>query len=458
MSIAAGETNTTSTASTGLDGVVVAQTALSEVDGEAGRLIVRGFAIEELAGRVSFEEMARLLWEGLAPGQPTAPGEPAGPAAGQATARRTASPSGRPAERPTGQPTAPPSPTADLAALAHALGLARIAAYERVEPLLAATAGLPAIAALRLGLASLRPRAADAATASGPPATAAPGPPANAAPGPLDHLLATAAIPVFVSAFARRRRGLLPLPPDPALGQAADLLRMLRGEPASPEEVSALDAYLVTVAEHGMNASTFTARIVASTRAGVLPAVIAALCALEGPLHGGAPGPVLDMLDALAGPADAGAWIAAELAAGRRLMGFGHRIYRARDPRADVLKQQVASLRRAGAAGTAGRAAGAGAGNPGLPASRLALAERVEREALAALAALRPGRRLDTNVEFYTAVLLDALRIDRDLFTSIFAAGRVAGWAAHVFEQERANRLIRPQSEYIGPRPVTMRS
>jgi citrate synthase len=386
-----------STAHEGLEGVVVARTALSDVDGEAGRLVVRGRRIEELAGRVPFEAMARLLWEGLAP----SPGQPAASAAALSAAD-----------------------------LAPALGLARAAAYEHVAPLLAAAAALPAIAALRLGLASLRP--GTAAGASSPP----------------DHLLATAAVPVFASAFARHRRGLPPLPPDPALGHAADLLRMLRGEPASLAEVSALDAYLVTVAEHGMNASTFTARVVASTRAGVLPAVIAALCALEGPLHGGAPGPVLDMLDALAGPRDAGAWIAAELAAGRRLMGFGHRIYRVRDPRADVLKEQVARLRQAAGAAMPDSL---GARDPG---SRLALAERVEREALAALAALRPGRRLDTNVEFYTAVLLDALRIDRDLFTSIFAAGRVAGWTAHVFEQERANRLIRPQSEYVGPRPA----
>jgi len=240
----------------------------------------------------------------------------------------------------------------------------------------------------------------------------------------------------------------------PALGHAADFLRMLRGEPAGAAEEAALDAYLVTVAEHGMNASTFTARVVASTRAGVLPAVIAALCALEGPLHGGAPGPVLEMLDALRGRADVAGWLAAELAAGRRLMGFGHRIYRVRDPRADVLKAQVATL-RAATERAPGPAADAGPENAGAEDAghRLGLAERVEREALAALRDLRPGKRIDTNVEFYTAVLLDALRIDRGLFTSVFAAGRVAGWTAHVFEQERANRLIRRQSAYVGPRP-----
>jgi citrate synthase len=449
----------------GLDGIVVAQTVLSEVDGEAGRLIVRGYPVEELAGKVPFEEVARLLWEGLAPASPDAPDAPT-------TAGEVRAPRKSPAEA--------SSQGADTSygSVRAALGRARAAAFDNVAPLRAAVTGngggIPALAAvpsLRLGLASLRPVAAGTAAA-------APGAAAGTAAGATaDHLLATAAIPVFIAAFERARRGLPPVAPDPALGQAADFLRMLRGEPASAAEEAALDAYLVTVAEHGMNASTFTARVVASTRAGVLPAVIAALCALEGPLHGGAPGPVLDMLDAVRGGAEVGAWLAAELAAGRRLMGFGHRIYRVRDPRADVLKAQVANLRaestqvanlraeatetanlraestqvanlRAEATETANRG-GDGAEDAG---GRLALAEAVEREALAALAAHRPGRRIDTNVEFYTAVLLDALRIDRGLFTSVFAAGRVAGWTAHVFEQERANRLIRPQSEYVGPR------
>jgi citrate synthase len=383
----------------GLDGVVVAETVLSEVDGEAGRLVVRGQRIEELAGSVSFEEMARRLWEGLAPAASSGLDSAAG-APGASSGLDTA------------------------AAVQSALGRGRAAVFADAGPLLRAAAEmpplppLPPIAALRLGLASLRPD------------------------GGADHVLAAAAIPVFVAAFDRARRGLPAVAPDAALGQAADFLRMLRGEPASGAEVSALDAYLVTVAEHGMNASTFTARVVASTRAGVLPAVIAALGALEGPLHGGAPGPVLDMLDALRGTHDVRRWLAAELDAGRRLMGFGHRIYRVRDPRADVLKEQVARLRAAARGGT------------GDIAGRLALAEVVERAALAALVDFRPQRRIETNVEFYTAVLLDALGIDRSLFTPVFAAGRVAGWTAHVFEQERANRLIRPQSRYVGPRPA----
>jgi citrate synthase len=376
----------------GLDGVVVAQTVLSEVDGEAGRLIVRGHPIEELAGAVPFEAVIRLLWQGLIP-LPAAPG---GVADG----------------------------------LAAALGRARAVTFARVPALAAAAAGLPAVPALRLGLASLRPAAGVAGEDAG---TAAAG----------DAILATAAMPVFAAAFARLRRGLEPVAPDPGASQAADFLCMLRGEAPAAAAVAALDAYLVTVAEHGMNASTFTARVVASTAAGMLPAVIAALSALEGPLHGGAPGPVLDMLDVLAGQAgqpERRAWLRGEIAAGRRLMGFGHRIYRVRDPRADVLKREVERLRAAGGL--------AGGGD------RLALAAAVERDAIAVLAELHPGRRLDTNVEFYTALLLDALRIDRSLFTTIFAIGRVAGWCAHVREQETAGRLIRPQSEYIGPRPA----
>ena len=380
----------------GLDGVVVAETVLSEVDGEAGKLIVRGLPVEALAGHVVFEEVALRLWEGLAP----------------------------------------PPPATTAAAVRAALGRGRLAAFRNVEELRRSAAGLPPVSALRLGLASLRPAGAGQLELD-----------ASSDDNLGDHLLAAAAIPVFAAAFERARRGLPAVSPDPALGHAADFLRMLRGEPASDAEAAALDAYLVTVAEHGMNASTFTARVVASTRAGVLPAVIAALCALEGPLHGGAPGPVLEMLDALRGRTDVAGWLAAELAAGRRLMGFGHRIYRVRDPRADVLKAQVAKLRAAAERGPGGAAGADDAGG------RLALAEKVEREALAALRDLRPGKRIDTNVEFYTAVLLDALRIDRGLFTSVFAAGRVAGWTAHVFEQERANRLIRPQSAYVGPRP-----
>jgi citrate synthase len=197
-----------------------------------------------------------------------------------------------------------------------------------------------------------------------------------------------------------------------------------------------LNSYLAMVCEHGLNASTFAARVAASTRAGLVSAAMAGISAFKGPLHGGAPGPVLDMLDAIGEAGNAEEWLKRALARGDRLMGFGHRIYRVRDPRADALK---AALRLLNASGTAG--------------SRMALAEQVEKAALDILHKEKPGRPLDTNVEFYTAVLLDALGFPADSFTCVFVAGRMPGWIAHAREQEASGRLIRPQSRYIGPAP-----
>jgi citrate synthase len=212
---------------------------------------------------------------------------------------------------------------------------------------------------------------------------------------------------------------------------------MLRGASPSAAEAQALDAYLVTVSDHGLNASTFAARVVASTQAGLASAVLAGISALKGPLHGGAPGPVIEMLDGIGQPQNARAWIEAALDRGDRLMGFGHRIYRVRDPRADALKRAVRTL---------------GEGS-NAPPGRLAFAEAVERAALAILKDRKPNRSLQTNVEFYTALLLEALAFPAGAFTCVFAMGRVAGWIAHAKEQLAAGRLIRPQSRYVGPRP-----
>ncbi len=193
----------------------------------------------------------------------------------------------------------------------------------------------------------------------------------------------------------------------------------------------------MTVADHGMNASTFAARVVASTGSDLVSAVVAGVGALKGPLHGGAPGPVLDMLDAIAAPERAAAWIEGELLAGRRIMGMGHRIYRVRDPRAAVLERATLELSRAG-----------------VVTGRLGLARAVERAAEGALRQKHPDRPLRANVEFYTAVLLDTLGLDRAEFTPTFAVGRAAGWTAHVEEQRATGRLIRPASRYVGPRPT----
>jgi citrate synthase len=212
----------------------------------------------------------------------------------------------------------------------------------------------------------------------------------------------------------------------------SDRAPMSRGE----ARARALDAYLVTACDHGMNASTFTARVVASTDSDAVSAVVAALGALKGPRHGGAPGPVLAMLDAIGEPANAAAWIERELASGRRIMGMGHRVYRVRDPRAAVLERAVERLRASG-----------------LRSDRLELARAVERVAVASLSERRPERRLAANVEFYTAVILDAIGLPQELFSPTFAVARVAGWLAHVDEQLAGGRLIRPSSRYVGPEP-----
>lgn len=246
----------------------------------------------------------------------------------------------------------------------------------------------------------------------------------------------TAAVAVFLAAWERQHAGKDPVVPEPGLSHAADLLRMVRGEPAPQAQVRGLDTYLSTVVDHGLNASTFTARVIASTGSDLVSAVVGALGALKGPLHGGAPGPVLDMFEAVGTPERAEAWLGAELAAGKRIMGMGHRVYRVRDPRAAVLEAAVEKLETAG-----------------VHSARLKLARAVERAATEVLAQRHPDRSLKANVEFYTAVLLDTVGIPRALFTPVFAAGRVAGWCAHFEEQQQTGRLIRPESLYIGPLP-----
>ncbi len=200
---------------------------------------------------------------------------------------------------------------------------------------------------------------------------------------------------------------------------------------ADPRHVKAIDAYWISAAEHGMNASTFTARVIASTGADVAAALSGAVGALSGPLHGGAPSRVLSMLDSVERMGDAERWVKAALDRGERLMGFGHRVYRAEDPRARVLRQVA---REVGA-------------------DRLEVAERLEDAALAELRERKPDRVLATNVEFWSAVVLDFADVPPRLFTPLFSCARVGGWAAHIMEQKREGRLIRPTARYVGPGP-----
>jgi citrate synthase len=203
-----------------------------------------------------------------------------------------------------------------------------------------------------------------------------------------------------------------------------------RGE-ADPRHVKAIDAYWCSAAEHGMNASTFTARVVASTGADVAAALSAAVGALSGPLHGGAPSRVLQMLDDVAASGDAERYVKEVLDSGQRLMGFGHRVYRAEDPRARVLRRTAKQI----------------------DAPRVEVAEALEQAALAELQARRPDRVLATNVEFWSAVVLDFAEVPPELFTPMFTCARTAGWSAHIMEQKREGRLIRPTAKYVGPPP-----
>jgi citrate synthase len=354
----------------GLENIVAAETVLSEVDGQAGRLVIRGFTVEELAGHASYEQAARLLLDGFFDDLP--------------------------------------------ADLAPALGAARDAVFDEVAALDDGLLSLSVIEAMR----ALTARLADGDDL-----------------GTALRLIAAPA--VFTAAVVRRQAGAPALAPDPTLSHAADILRMLRGAPAPEAEVKAFETYLVTVIDHGLNASTFTARVIASTHAGLASAFLGGLSALKGPLHGGAPGPVIEMLDAIGTPGRARAWIEGALDRGDRLMGFGHRVYKVRDPRADALKRAVRLL----------------AERSNVLPGRLAFAEAVEEAALAILKDRKPNRSLQTNVEFYTALLLEALAFPPSAFTCVFAIGRSSGWIAHAREQVAGGRLIRPQSRYVGPRP-----
>jgi citrate synthase len=244
-----------------------------------------------------------------------------------------------------------------------------------------------------------------------------------------------ARVPTIVASYSRLRRGLEPIAPHAGLGHAANYLHMLTGEMPDAERVRALETYLNTVIDHGLNASTFTARVITSTGSDLVSAVGGAIGALKGPLHGGAPGPALDMVFEIGDVSRAEGVLRSKLGNGERLMGFGHRVYKVRDPRADVLARAAERMfTRAG------------------DMSFYTLARAVEHEALRLLEIYKPGRRLQTNVEFYTALLLHGLGFDVSLFTPTFAASRVSGWIAHALEQQRTNRIIRPQSEYTGPR------
>jgi citrate synthase len=350
--------------SPGLEGVIAGETSLSYIDGEAGRLLYRGYAIGELVKNGSYAAIAELLWTGeWIPGS-------------------------------------------------------KLACQPVPEPVMLALRALPHDA---------RPMDALRTAVSVWGAVTNPSWP----PTPDQARALTAFSPSALAAFARLRQGLEPIAPDPELDLVAGFLYQLNGTSPEAEAARALDAYFVVGAEHGFNASTFTARVITSTRSDIASAVCGAIGAMKGPLHGGAPSEVVEQIHQVGSPERAEAWVRDAIANGTRLMGFGHRVYRAYDPRAAALREVAESMER----------------KP----EWLQLAIAVEDVSLRVLAEKHPDRPLKTNVEFYAAPVLMGVGLTPDLFPATFALARHAGWTAHAIEQGANNRLIRPDVRYVGP-------
>jgi citrate synthase len=362
----------------GLEGVVVGSTDLSNVEGLEGRLTYRGYDIHDLATHATYEEVCYLLLFGQLPNK---------------------------------------FQLEDLKV--------RLAANRMLpQPLIDFMESTPkdawpmdVLRTLVSGLALFTPADEDGAHPSNPRAAI--------------HLIAKT--PSIVAAWDRIRRGLKAIEPLPNLSTAANFLYMRTGERPIKEAERALDTYLVLLSDHSYNASTFAARVTASTRADIFAAATAAVATLEGDLHGGAPGKVMKMILDIGKADRAETYVRELLARGERIMGMGHREYKVRDPRAEHLESMAKALGQAS--------------DP----KWYEIARALEDAANKVLQEEKPGKRIYANVEFYTAPTLVSLGIPADEFTCMFACGRMAGWTAHILEQLNDNRLIRPQARYTGP-------
>jgi citrate synthase len=366
----------------GLEGVVVAETTVGDVRGLEGFYHYRQYSAVELALSRPLEDVWRLLFDGELP---------------QTLAEREAFTAEVRPRR-----AVPPAVMEVLPAIAGA--------GERFVPLDALRSAISLFGASQGFAPSLD---VDAATLR-------------------EQALATCAVvPTIICAAWRLRNGLEPVEPHPELPYAANYLYMMHGEVPRPEHAAAVEKYLVSTIDHGFNASTFTARVITSTGADLAAAVVGAIGALSGPLHGGAPSRALDMLDAIGTADRAESWLRDAVERGDRLMGFGHRVYKTDDPRSVMLRGVAESL----------------------GGEKMALAKHIEATAIRVLDELKPGRKLYTNVEFYAGIVMDSCGVPRELFTPTFASSRVIGWCTHILEQASANRLIRPTAEYVGPPP-----
>ncbi|MFF2538651.1 citrate synthase [Streptomyces cyaneofuscatus] len=369
----------------GLAGVVVTDTALGDVRGREGFYHYRQYSAIELAQTRGFEDVWYLMFHGELPDRAQAAD----------FAARTAS-----------QRALPADVTEALPAIARAGAVSGpLAGLRTALSLLGASRGYRPVYDL-----DAESRRADA-------------------------LAACAAVPTILTALHRLGEGLEPVEPREDLPYAANYLYMLTGTEPEPDRVRAVEQYLISTVDHGFNASTFTARVVASTGADLAACLVAAVGALSGPLHGGAPSRALDTLDAIGTPDRIDGWIREQVLSGRRIMGFGHPVYRTEDPRSRMLKS-IAQ----------------GFGGP-----LVDFAVEVERQVEAILAELKPGRELHTNVEFYAGVVMELCGLPRAMFTPTFCAARVIGWSANILEQAEDSKIIRPAARYIGtppPQPV----
>jgi len=367
----------------GLSGVVVTETRISDVRGREGFYHYRQYSAIDLAEQRTFEDVWRLLLDG-----------------------------------------ALPVDLAERAAFtAETLPERRIP--DALRPLLPAVAEGTAGQGPLAGLRALLPLAASLRGFR-------PWYDSSPAERRADALHLSALAPTLVTALHRLGSGLPPVEPRADLGYAANYLYMLTGEEPRPEHTRAIEQYLISTVDHGFNASTFTARVIASTGADLSACLGGALGALSGPLHGGAPSRALDTLDAIGTPDRAEAWVRDRVVRGERIMGFGHPVYRTDDPRSLMLRDVARSL----------------------GGDRVDLAVRVERHIVDALAELKPGRELFTNVEYYAGVVMEQCGVPREMFTPTFGVARIVGWCANILEQAEDSKIIRPAARYVGPAPA----
>ncbi len=367
-----------STTSAGLKGVVAGRSGICDIDGEQGLLAYRGYDIHDLAEHSTFEEVTYLLWEGELPSR------------------------------------------ADLADFTTMLAGQRTVPGALLDRIAITPPEVPPMATLRTAvsaLGELDPLGEDMSAAANRTKAAR----------------LTAQLATLTAAIHRCRQGLEPVAPDQALDHAANFLFMVRGERASAAACRAFDLALVLHADHGFNASTFSARVTAATLSDMHSAITSAIGTLKGSLHGGANQRVKDMLDEIGGPENVVNYLDAKLAAKERIMGFGHRVYRVEDPRGRHLREQAENLQ--------------GEGDPAMLETQARMIVIMEE---------RKG--LSINVDFYSASLYTYLGLPADLFPALFALSRIAGWTAHIMEQYADNQLIRPRADYIGPAPRRYRT